>query len=63
MYIDYRALNNFSINNRYPLARIDKLIDCLKGAKLFTKIDLKLGYHNIPIESTNVWKTTFKTKE
>ena len=51
------------VKNRYPLPRIDELIDNMKGAKLFMKLDLKLGYHQIPIESTDVWKTTFKTKE
>ena len=63
MCIDYRELNMISIKNRYPLPRIDELIDCMKGDKLFTKLDLKLGYHQISIEPTNVWKTAFKTKE
>ena len=63
MCIDYWALNKISVKNRYPLPRIDKLIDNLKGAKFFTNLDLKLGYHQISIESTNVWKTDFKTKE
>ena len=48
---------------KYALPRIDELIDNLKGAKFFTKIDLRSGYHQIPIESTDVWKTDFKTKE
>ena len=63
MCIEYLALNKISIKNRYPLPRIDELIDCLKGAKFFTKIDLKLGYHQIPIKPTDLWKTVFKTKE
>ena len=63
MCIDYWALNKISLKNRYPLPWIDELIDNMKGANLFTKLDLKSGYHHIPIESTNVWKTTFKTKE
>ena len=63
MCIDYRSLNKISVKNRYPLPRIDELIDNLKGAKLFMKLDLKLGYHQIPIESTDVWKMDFKTKE
>ena len=63
MCINYRALNKILVKNRYPLPRIDKLIDYLKGAKFFTKLKLKSGYHQIPIEFTNVWKTTFKTKE
>ena len=63
MCINYWALNKILVKNRYPLPRIDKLIECLKGAKFFTKLDLKSGYHQIMIDSTNVWKMTFKTKE
>ena len=63
MFIDYQALNKILVKNRYPLPRIDELIDNLKGAKFFTKLNLMSGYHQIPIESTDVWKTTFKTKE
>ena len=63
MCIDYRSLNKISVKNKYPLPWIDELIDNLKGSKFFTKVDLKLGYHQIPIESTYVWKMTFKTKE
>ena len=63
MCIDYRDLNKISVKNRYPLPQIDELIDSLKGAKFFMNLDLKSRYHQILIESTNVWKTTFKTKE
>ena len=63
MCIDYWSLNKISVKNIYPLPQIDELIDSLKGAKFFTKLDLKSGYHQIPIESTDVWKTTFKTNE
>ena len=63
MCIDYQDLNKISMKNRYPLPRIDELINNLKGANFFTKLDLKSGYHQIPIESIDVWKTTFKTKE
>ena len=63
MCIDYRALNKISVKNRYPLPLIDKLIECLKGAKFFTKLELKSGYHQIPIDPSDVWKTAFKTKE
>ena len=63
MCINYRALNKILVKNRYPLPWIDEIIDNLKGAKSFTKLDLKLGYHQIPIESTDVWKMAFKTKE
>eukprot|EP00253_Pinus_taeda_P010558 PITA_10558 len=47
----------------YPIPRIDDLLDQLKGEKYFSKIDLKLGYHQVPIEPSNVWKTAFKAKE
>ena len=43
--IDYRQLNKVTIKNRYPLLRIDDLFDQIKGATIFSKIDLKLGYH------------------
>jgi len=63
MCIDYRSLNEISVKNRYPLPRKDDLLDHLKDANFFTKLDLKLGYHQIPIESLDVWITTFKTRE
>ena len=63
MCIDYRDLNKISVKNIYPLPWIDELIDNLKGVKFIRKLDLKSGYHQIPIESTDVWKMTFKTKE
>ena len=63
MCIGYQDLNEILVKNIYPLPRIDELIDNMKGAKFFTKPDLKSGYHQIPIESTNVCKTNFKTKE
>eukprot|EP00253_Pinus_taeda_P002922 PITA_02922 len=48
---------------RYPIPWIDDLLDQLKGAKYFSKFDLKLGYHQVPIEPSDVWKTSFKAKE
>ena len=61
--INYKSLNKITIWNRYPITRIDDLLDQLKGAKFFSKIDLKLGYHQVPIEQIDVWKTTFKSRE
>ena len=59
---DYRALNKATVKNRYPLPRIEELIDTLQGAKWFTKLDLTWGYHKVRMHPDDVWKTTFKTK-
>eukprot|EP00253_Pinus_taeda_P003011 PITA_03011 len=61
--IDYRVLNKITLHNRYPIPRIDDFLDQLKGAKYFSKIYLNLGYHQVPIEPSDVWKTAFKAKE
>ena len=61
--IDYRVLYKIIVQNRYPIPWIDDLLDHLKGAKYFSNIELKSGYHQVPIEITDVWKTTFKAKE
>jgi hypothetical protein len=56
--IDY--MNKIIVKNRYPIPQIDNLLDQLKASKFFSKIDLNLGYHEVLIEPTDVWKTTFK---
>ena len=63
MCIDYQYLHKISVKNKYPLPWIDELIENMKCPKFFTKINLKSRYHQIPIESTDVWKRNFKTKE
>ena len=62
MCVDYRALNKVMIHNCYPLPRIDELLDRLKGAKFFTKIDLRSGHHQIRVHPDNVQKTAFRTR-
>jgi hypothetical protein len=62
MCVDYRPLNAVTIKNKHPLPRIDILFDQLVGAKVFSKIDLRLGYHQIKIRAEDISKTTFSTR-
>src|SRR3981189_1859786 len=58
---DYRKLNDMTIRNSYPLPLISELIDKLKGAKIFTKLDIRWGYNNVRIKEGDEWKAAFIT--
>ena len=60
--IDYRELNKVTIQNKYPLPRVDDLFDQLQGVRVFSKIDLRSGYHRLKIRLADVPKITFRTR-
>jgi hypothetical protein len=62
MCIDYRPLNDVTIKNKYPLSRIRDLFDQMKGAKIFSKIDLRSEYHQLKIQLEDIPKTAFTSR-
>ena len=60
--IDYRQLNKMNIKNRYPLPHIDDMFDQLCGATVFSKIDLRYGYHQVRIKDEDIFKIAFRTR-
>jgi hypothetical protein len=62
MCVDYRSLNEVTIKNKYPLPRIEDLFDQMRGAKVFSKIDLRSGYHQLKIRMEDIPKTAFTSR-
>jgi hypothetical protein len=62
MCVDYRSLNDVTIKSKYPLPRIDDLFDQMRGARVFSKIDLRSGYHHMKIRPSDIPKMTFSTR-
>ncbi|GKC10205.1 putative reverse transcriptase domain-containing protein [Tanacetum coccineum] len=63
MCIDYRELNKLTVKNRYPLSRIDDLFDQLQGSSIYSKIDLRSGYHQLRVRGKDIPKTAFQTRK
>jgi hypothetical protein len=62
MCVDYRSLNDVTVKNKYLLPRIEDLFDQMRGARVFSKIDLQSGYHQMKIRPSDIPKTAFSTR-
>jgi hypothetical protein len=62
MCVDYRSLNDVIMKNKYPLPRIEDLFDQMRGARVFSKIDLRSGYHQMKIRPADIPKMAFSTR-